>query len=101
MRINGEDWAFCLVPPGDPALCTSLNCALGVCDDNDKTIYILNNLTREKMRKVLCHEIVHAAMFSYNTDLDWRTEEIVADIIATYGDEIGGETDRVFEYLMK
>jgi hypothetical protein len=38
-------------------------------------------------------------MFSYNTDLDWWTEEIVADIIATYGDEIAGETDRVFEYL--
>lgn len=51
------------------------------------------------MRKVLCHEIVHAAMFSYNTDLDWWTEEIVADIIATYGDEITGETDRIFEYL--
>ena len=101
MRINGEDWTFCLVPPGDPALCTRFNCALGVCDDNDKTIYILNNLNREKMRKVLCHEIVHAAMFSYNTDLDWWTEEVVADIIATYGDEITGETDRVFEYLMK
>ena len=101
MRINGEDWTFCLVPPGDPALCTSLNCALGVCDDNDKTIYLLNNLNREKMRKVLCHEIVHAAMFSYNTDLDWQTEEIVADIIATYGDEIAGETNRIFEYLMK
>lgn len=101
MRINGEDWTFCLVSPGDPALCTSLNCALGVCDNNDKTIYILNNLNREKMRKVLCHEIVHAAMFSYNTDLDWQTEEIVANIIATYGDEIAGETDRMFEYLMK
>ena len=101
MRINGEDWTFCLVPPGDPALCTSLNCALGVCDDNNKTIYILNNLTREKMRKVLCHEIVHAAMFSYNINLDWWTEEIVADIIATYGDEITNKTDYVFECLIK
>ena len=80
MRINGEDWAFCLVPPGDPALCTSVNCALGVCDDNDKTIYILNNLNREKMRKVLCHEIVHAAMFSYNVFLDISQEEMVITI---------------------
>ena len=100
MRINGEDWAICLVPPEDPALCTSIcDCALGVCDDNDKTIYILKDLPWEKMRKVLCHEIVHAAMFSYNVDLDYYIEEIVADIIATYGDQITSETDRMFEYL--
>jgi hypothetical protein len=38
------------------------------------------------MRKVLCHELAHAVMFSYNVDLDYLTEEIVADIMATYGE---------------
>ena len=40
------------------------------------------------LKKVLCHEIVHAAMFSYNEDLTIEQEEIVADLIATYGKEI-------------
>ena len=39
---------------------------IGVCDDNTKTIYISNLLKGEKLKQVLCHEIVHAAMFSYN-----------------------------------
>jgi uncharacterized phage-like protein YoqJ len=100
--INNECWTINLVDPGDTVLCTGIyDCAFGVCDDNDKTIYILNNLTKEKMRKVLCHEIVHAAMFSYNINLDWWTEEIVADIIATYGDEITNKTDYIFECLIK
>ena len=51
------------------------------------------------MRKVLCHELTHAAMFSYNVDLDYWTEELVADLIATYGEQIAGETDRMFDYL--
>ena len=99
-RINGEEWKVRFCEPGNPALCTSKhNCALGVCDDNLKTIFIMNNLSREKMRKVLCHELTHAAMFSYNVDLDYWTEEIVADIMATYGEQIAGETERIFDYL--
>jgi hypothetical protein len=38
-------------------------------------------------------------MFSYNVDLDYLTEEIVADIMATYGEQIAGETERMFDYL--
>ena len=35
----------------------------------------------------------------YNIDLDYWTEEIVADLIATYGEQIIGETGRMFDYL--
>lgn len=100
IKINGVDWNIVICKPCDSALITSAGyCALGVCDDNVKTIYIQSNLTREKMRKVLCHELTHAAMFSYNIDLDYWTEEIVADLIATYGEQIIGETGRMFDYL--
>ena len=100
VRINGENWNIIICEPCNASLYTSTgDCALGVCDDNLKTIYIQSGLSREKMRKVLCHELTHAAMFSYNVILDYWTEELVADLIATYGEQIAGETDRVFDYL--
>lgn len=42
---------------------------LGACDDKDKIIYINNSLSTGKTYSVLCHEITHAAMFSYNVNL--------------------------------
>lgn len=58
---------------------------LGVCDDNLKSIFINNSLSKYYTKKVLCHELTHAAMFSYNVDLDYMQEEILADLISTYG----------------
>jgi hypothetical protein len=40
------------------------------------------------IRKVLYHELTHAAMFSYNVDLSYEQEEMLADMLATYGHEI-------------
>lgn len=100
VKINGETWNIVICQPCSYLLMNSHgDCALGVCDDNTKTIYIQANLSREKMRKVLCHELTHAAMFSYNVVLDYWTEELVADLIATYGEQIAGETERMFDYL--
>lgn len=100
VKINGEDWDIVICKPYSPALATSAGYyALGVCDYNQKKIFIQTGLSREKMRKVLCHELTHAAMFSYNVDLDYWTEELVADLISTYGEQIAGETERMFDYL--
>ncbi len=51
------------------------------------------------LKKVLCHEIVHAAMFSYNVDLTLEQEELVADLIATYGEEIIEITNQMFKKI--
>lgn len=67
--------------------------SIGACDDDTKTIYISYEIPRRKLKKVLCHEITHAAMFSYNVDLSIQQEEILADLIATYGQEIVGITN--------
>jgi len=64
------------------------NYALGCCDRNSRTIYLNKDLNLNKLHKVLCHEIAHAAMFSYNVLLDTAQEELVADLLATYGNEI-------------
>lgn len=86
--INGERWLARLVPPSHPILMSPTGPALGCCDDYSKTIFISNAVPKYKMKKVLCHELVHAAMYSYNIDISDYEEEIVADLIATYGDEI-------------
>lgn len=98
--INGEDWRILLVSPTHPALKRSDNgYSLGVCDDILKTIFINDELNEHYIWKVLCHELTHAAMFSYNIDLNIEEEEILADLIATYGLEITHITNLVFNRI--
>lgn len=72
---------------------------LGICDRDTKTIYLAENLEGSMLKKVICHELVHAAMFSYNVYLSLEQEEVIADIIATYGEEIINITNKVFYKL--
>jgi len=53
------------------------------------------------LKKVLCHEITHAAMFSYDVNLSIEQEELLADLIATYGEEIIEVTNRIFRKIKK
>lgn len=102
VNINGENWRALLVSPIHPKLMrTDGTYALGVCDDIDKTIYINNSLPEFKLKKVLCHELTHAAMFSYNIELTIEQEEILADLIATYGQEIVHITNLIFKRLLE
>ena len=88
-NINGENWKVFLVSANHPALIRSNNSlSIGACDDNLKSIYILESLNDKYLKRVLCHEITHACMFSYNIDLTFEQEEMFADLIATYGSQI-------------
>lgn len=70
LNINGEDWRILLVSPFHPELYRSDgSLTIGACDDDTKSIYINENLPLVKVKKVLCHELVHACMFSYNVEL--------------------------------
>ena len=85
-NINGENWRVLLVSPNHPGLHRSDGTyALGMCSNAEKTIYINDELDIYIIKKVLCHEITHAAMFSYNVNLSIEQEEIIADLVATYG----------------
>ena len=102
ININGEEWKIALVSPLDPVLQRSDNSyTIGVCDDILKTIFVNKNLSQKYIEKVLCHELTHAAMFSYNIDLTLEQEEILADLIATYGQEIVYITNLVFKRIME
>lgn len=102
VKINGEQWRVLLVSPIHPKLFRSdSSLALGVCDDLDKTIYINETVDDEQLKKILCHELTHAAMFSYDVELSLEQEEILADLIATYGQEIVYMTNLIFKRLIE
>lgn len=99
-NINGEEWRIIAVPPNDPHLRrTDGGYTIGVCDDTLKHIFVATGLSSIMLKKVLCHEIVHAAMFSYNVDLTLEQEELVADLVATYGEEIIEVTNEMFKKI--
>lgn len=98
--INNIDWKLAFVSPDFPLL-QRMNgdFTIGACDNLTRTIYINNTLSGSLLKKVLCHQITHAAMFSYNVDLSVEQEELIADLISTYGDEIIYITNKIFTKL--
>ena len=100
--INGEQWWIVLVRPRDVALLMpNGKYALGACSDATKTIYISNELHGEVFEQVLCHELVHASMFAYNIRLEHDEEELLAEIISVFGEEIIDITDIMFERIRR
>ena len=86
------------VPPTDPQLKRiDGGYTIGMCDDSLKCIFVATGLSMVLLKKVLCHEIVHAAMFSYNVELTLEQEELFADLLATYGHEIVYKTNILFK----
>jgi hypothetical protein len=100
--INGEQWRLLFVPSNHVALLKpNGKFAIGACDDYTKTIYLDKSLTGDYLKKVMCHEITHAAMFSYNISLSLQQEELIADLMSTFGDEIIDITNMLFNYLKR
>ena len=96
--INGECWkVFCVPPNSYRLLNNDGNYSLGCCNDLTKSIYINKDLkeNESKMYKVLCHEITHSIIFSYDILLDAYQEEVLADIIASYGKHIIDIANRI------
>lgn len=99
--INNEKWYIKFTSPADNIfLMEDGSFTIGTCDDLSKTIFLADNLKGPLLKKVLCHEIVHAAMFSYDVNLSFEQEELLANIIATYGEEIINITNNVFKRLL-
>ena len=102
ISINGEDWRVLIVSSNHPAIQRPNGTStLGCCDDTVKTIYIVEGLTDFYFKKVLCHELVHACMYSYNIDLNEYQEEVLADLVSTYGQEIMQITNSLFSRLVQ
>ena len=100
--INNVYWKIAFVPSNFPLLQRfNGQYSIGACDNLTRTIYINQNLQGVLLKKVLCHQITHAAMFSYNVNLSIEQEELIADLISTYGQEIIYITNKIFTKLKK
>lgn len=98
--INNIYWKLTFVEPNYPLLINyDGDYSIGACDNLTRTIYINNTLTGSLLKKVLCHQLTHAAMFSYGVTLSLQQEELVADLISTYGEEIIYTTNKIFVRL--
>ena len=98
--INNIYWKLTFVEPNYPLLINyDGDYSIGACDNLTRTIYINNTLTGNLLKKVLCHQLTHAAMFSYGVALSLQQEELVADLISTYGEEIIYTTNKIFVRL--
>lgn len=101
-QINGIEWTVKYVDYTDSVLMRSDgSITVGVTDTDSKTVSIATGLIPSFEKKVLCHEIVHCAMYSYNVDLTLEQEELVAELISTYGEEIVDVANDVFNRLKK
>ena len=99
-KINDSVWRILLVSPNHPQLQRSNGSyAIGACDKDTGSIYINEELEGPLMKKVICHEVAHAAMFSYDIYLEPAQEEILADLIASYGHEIISMTNKIFSRI--
>lgn len=97
LNINGLIWRLYLVSPNHPMLLRDDgSMAVGVCDSVTQSIYINEYVDIDFLKKILCHEITHAAMFSYGVILGYDQEELISDLIATYGEEIVEKTNKIF-----
>lgn len=86
-----------MVSPAHPMLLTPWRThALGVCDKVTQNIYIDKTLSPHLLKEVICHELVHAFMFSYSIDLSYDEEEIVAELMSQYGEQILEITDIIY-----
>ena len=100
LKINNVEWTIYLVSPFHPMLeKTDGSFSVGACDVETCGIYINDTLENHFLKRVLCHEIVHAAIFSYGVILSYREEEIIAELIAKYGEEIINITNSIFSRL--
>ena len=98
--INGIEWNLKFVPSNSEFLMRSDGSrTIGMTDNLTHIIHIDETLHGRLLRKVLCHELTHAAIFSYGVELDLMQEELLADLIATYGQEIIEITNKIFKKL--
>jgi Zn-dependent peptidase ImmA (M78 family) len=102
VNINNISWKIKFIPGSSGDLKRyDGTYTIGMTDNNQKTIFLYNNLSDKMLYKVLCHELVHAFCFSYDLLLDRKEEERLADFIATYGRDIFDMTDELIGDMIK
>ena len=99
--INNIEWNIRFVNPNNTNLITNSGIyTLGMTDNNIKTIFLNNKLYGELLYDVLCHELTHAYIFSYNIPYSIAEEERLAQFISGYGKSIIQDTDVLLNKIL-
>jgi len=72
---------------------------IGMCDNRKKCVFICENLSSERYKKVLCHEICHAYCFEYGIELSTYEEEVLCNFVSEHGKNIIYTVDRLFKIV--
>lgn len=87
--IRGEEWRVKIVDPNNLNLQRSDGSyTIGCTDDRQKTIFIADGLSEERLRLVIIHEITHAVMYSMDIYMDIYQEEVLCNVVAKYSEWI-------------
>lgn len=100
--VNDNEWYLRFVKPNNSNLRRSDGIyTLGVTDNQIKAVYVSTGLSDAMLDKVLCHELCHVYCFENDLNMDIRTEEIVADFLATYGRSVIFSADEILGRIRK
>ena len=87
--VNDTVWQLRFVNPRDKNLRRrSGSFTIGMTDNNQKTVFIADNLSDYMTDKCLAHELTHVYAFTMNYLMSEETEEIVADFISLFGRDV-------------
>jgi len=101
-KINNVEWNILYVNPNSECLMRSDGTiTLGVTDWSKRTVYLSNALSGSLLERVLSHELVHCASFSYDCHIPIDVEEIVADFLSLYGKEVVGIADDILNGVIE
>jgi len=101
-KINDIEWNILYVNPNSECLMRSDGTiTLGVTDWSTRTVYLSNALSGSLLERVLSHELVHCASFSYDCQIPIDVEEIVADFLSLYGKEVVGIADEILNGVIE
>ena len=101
LNVNGVEWKFLFVNPEDYNLINNQGkYTLGMTDNNIHCVFISNNIYGKLLYNVLCHELCHVYIFSYNIYMDVEDEEHLAQFIADYGKWIISDTNELLHYII-
>lgn len=100
--INGIQWRIVFVPAFSEYLQRAdKSYTIGMTDANTNTVYICNKLHGDKLRHVICHELVHCFMFSHSIYIPIEQEEFIASWVADYGEKLIIILDNIMSSIFK
>lgn len=100
--VNNHFWDIEFVNPDNAVLCRENGeYSVGVTDKPTRTVYLSNGLYGAFLRRVISHEVVHVFCFEYHMLFDPNEEEVIADFISKYGDEIIYTVDALLQTLKR